>query len=150
MTASPERVKRRAATRFEMWAWSPVIVLRASLVITYLLYVYGAVIAFIAGIPIFSLLTPIGYTSVWAALSLPAALVAAIGSLTENWEKVEKWAALALTGLQSAYVLGVNAVGFAGGDLDRQYVGVISLIAIVLPAARFVYLAAQSGKRRRT
>lgn len=135
-------------SRFEVWAWSPVIVLRVSLVATYLLYVYGAVIAFIAGIPIFSLLAPEGYTSIWAALSLPAALVAAIGSISDRWEKVEKWAALALTALQSGYVLGVNSVGFALGDLGRQYVGVIAVIALIPPAVRFVYLAAQSGKVR--
>lgn len=143
------RRQQRQLTPLEQWAWSPVIVLRIALVIVYLLYVYGSVIAFLAGIPIFTLLTPEGYTSVWAALMMPAALVAAVGSLAERWEqRIEKWAALVLTALMSAYVIGVNAVGFASGDLDRQFVGVIALIAIVLPATRFVYLASQSGKAR--
>lgn len=105
-------------------------------------------IAFRAGVPIFTLLAWEGYTSLWALLMMPAAIIAAIGSLAERWERVEKWSALALTALQSGYVVGVNAVGFVGDDLGRQYVGVISLIAIVIPAVRFVYLAAQSGKRR--
>lgn len=142
------RRQQRQMTALEQWAWSPVIVLRVALVIVYLLYVYGGVIAFIAGIPIFTLLAPEGYTSLWAAALVPAAVVAAVGSLAERWENIEKWAALALTALQSGYVVGVNAVGFAGGDLTRQYVGVLSVIAIVLPATRFVYLAAQSGKKR--
>lgn len=146
--AASKRAQRRprAKTAVELWAWSPVIVLRVSLVIVYLLYVYAGVIAFQAGIPIFTLLTWEGYTSIWAALLVPAAIVAAIGSLADRWQRIEKWSTLALTALQSGYVIGLNAVGFIAGDLSRQYVGVIALIAIVLPATRFVYLAAQSGK----
>jgi hypothetical protein len=146
--SAESRARKREQTAFEVWFWSPVLVMRVSVVIIYMLYVYGAVIAFIAGIPIFNLLAPEGYTSVWALLLMPAAVLAAIGSLAQRWETLEKWAALALTALQSPYVIGVNVVGYAGGDLSRQYVGVISVIAIVLPAVRFVWLASQSGKKK--
>lgn len=131
-----------------MWFWSPVIVLRVALFLTYFVYVYASVIAFIAGVPILSLTTPEGYSSIWAVLLGLASLVAAIGSITDKWQKTEKWATLALSSLLLAYIGGLNIVGFLEGDLDRQFIGAIALIAGILPITRFVYLAAQSGKKR--
>lgn len=131
----------------EAWFWTPITVLRVSLITIYFLYVYGAWIAFRAGIPIFSLLTPPGYTSVWAALLGVAAITATISSLKMKWEKVERWAALGLSALMAAYCVGLNMQGYTEGDLDRQFIGVIAVIAIVLPFGRFLYLAAQSGKK---
>lgn len=135
-------------SRFALWAWSPVIVLRVALLIIYVLYVYAAGIAFIAGVPVFRLTTPEGYTAIWAILTAVAAVVAAVGSLTDRWQKIEKWATLVLSALLLAYIGGLNLVGYVEGDLDRQFIGVIALIAGVLPITRFVYLAAQSGKKR--
>lgn len=142
-----DRRARRSRSRFETWAWSPVIVLRVALVATYLLYVYAAIIAFVAGIPVFSLTTPEGYTSIWAVLLGVSALISAVGSVADHWDRIERWASLALSSLMLAYVGGLNIVGWVSGDLDRQFVGAIAIIAFVLPVTRFVYLAAQSGKR---
>lgn len=139
--------RNRPLSRFEVWAWSPIIVLRIALVIIYVLYGYASIVAFIAGIPLFDNVVDVtNFTSIWALLMGPAAVVAAIASTTHRWETMEKWAALVLTALQSGYVIGMNTAGFILGDLDRQYVAAVALIAIVLPATRFVYLAAQSGK----
>lgn len=135
-------------SRLAIWFWSPIIVLRVALMSTYLLYVYASVIAFRAGIPVFTLTTPEGYTSVWAVLVGVAALLAGIGSVTDRWQRLEKWAALALSALLMGYIGGLNLVGFVEQDLDRQFVGAIALIAGVLPITRFVYLAAQSGKKK--
>ncbi len=134
-------------SRLAIWAWSPVIVLRVALVITYVCYIYASVIAFIAGIPIFLLTAPEGYTSVWAVLLGVSAIVAAIGSTTDRWQSLERWASLGLSALLLAYIGGLNLVGFVEGDLDRQFIGAIALIAGILPITRFVYLAAQSGKK---
>jgi len=135
-------------SRLAMWVWSPVIVLRVALVITYVLYVYASIIAFIAGIPVFKLTTPEGYTSVWAVLLGSSAIVAAIGSTTDRWQALERWASLALSALLLTYIGGLNLVGFIEGDLDRQFIGAVALIAGILPITRFVYLAAQSGKKK--
>lgn len=137
-------------TRIGVWAWSPVIVLRVALVATYLMYVYASVIAFVAGVPIFNITTPQGYASIWAGVLGVSALVSAIGSLTDRWQKVEKWASLALSAMVLGYVGGLNLMGWLSGDLNRQFVGAIALIAGILPFTRFVYLAAQSGKRKPT
>ena len=134
-------------SQLAMWVWSPVIVLRVALVITYVLYVYASIIAFIAGIPVFKLTTPEGYTSVWAVLLGSSAIVAAIGSTTDRWQALERWASLALSALLLTYIGGLNLVGFIEGDLDRQFIGAVALIAGILPITRFVYLAAQSGKK---
>lgn len=142
-----DRVARRQRSRFEIWAWSPVIGLRVALVITYLLYVYASVIAFRAGIPVFSLTTWEGYTPAWAVILGTSAVLSAIGAITDDWQRLEKWASLVLTSMLIGYAGGLNLLGFFEGDLRRQFVGAIALIAMVLPATRFVYLAAQSGKR---
>jgi uncharacterized membrane protein YjjB (DUF3815 family) len=136
-------------SRWAIWAWSPVIVLRIALVGVYLGYVYASVIAFIAGVPIFRLTAPQGYTSIWAVLLGVSAVLSAIGSITDRWQQLEKWASLGLSSMMAAYVGGLNGVGFAEGDLNRQFAGAVAAIAFILPAVRFVYLAAQTGKRRR-
>lgn len=135
-------------SKFGIWFWSPVIVLRVALFGTYLLYVYAAIIAFRAGIPIFNLTAPDGYTSVWAVLLGVSATVCSVGSLTDRWQRLEKWAVAVLASLLLAYIGGLNLVGFVEQDLDRQFVGAIALIAGVLPITRYVYLAAQTGKKR--
>ncbi|MEU4016171.1 hypothetical protein AB0E56_13010 [Microbacterium sp. NPDC028030] len=135
-------------SRWGVWAWSPVIVLRVALVGVYLGFVYASVIAFIAGVPVFRLTAPEGYTSVWAVLLGTSSVLAAVGSITDRWQQLEKWASLVLSAMMLAYVGGLNGVGFVEGDLDRQFVGAIAFIAFILPAVRFVYLAAQSGKRK--
>ena len=135
-------------SRLAMWVRSPVIVLRVALVVTYVLYVYASIIAFIAGIPVFKLTTPEGYTSVWAVLLGSSAIVAAIGSTTDRWQALERWASLVLSALLLTYIGGLNLVGFIEGDLDRQFIGAVALIAGILPITRFVYLAAQSGKKK--
>lgn len=135
-------------SKWAVWAWSPVIVLRVALVGVYIGYIYASVIAFIAGVPVFRLTAPEGYTSIWAVFLGASSILAAIGSVTDRWQQLEKWASLGLASMMGAYVGGLNGVGFVEGDLDRQFIGAIAFIAFILPAVRFVYLAAQSGKRR--
>lgn len=135
---------------FARWAWGPAIVLRVSLVLTYALYVYGAIIAFLAGVPIFDLTTPQGWTSVWAVLLAVSAAFCMVGSVKDEWQAVEKWAALGLSSAVVAYIIPLNLVGYVEGDLNRQFVGVVATIAGVLPVGRFVYLVAQTGKLRIT
>ncbi len=135
-------------SKLAIWAWSPTIVLRLSLVTTYMLYVYASVIAFLVGVPILALTTPAGYTSIWAILLGFAAVASAVGSINDRWQQVEKWATLGLSSLLLTYIVPLNIQGFIEHDLTRQFGGVIALIAGLLPITRFVYLAAQSGKRK--
>jgi hypothetical protein len=134
-------------SKLAVWVWSPVIVLRIALFMTYIAYVYASVIAFIAGVPIFDLTSPPGYTSIWAVLLGASAVFSAVGSIADRWQKTEKWATLALSALLLAYIGGLNLMGWVEYDLTRQFVGAIAFIAGILPMTRFVYLAAQSGKR---
>lgn len=135
-------------TRFAVWAWSPVIVLRVSLVIVYLFWVYASVIAFVVGIPVFDLTTPHGYTPIWAVFLGGSAVASAIGSLSDAWQRVERWATLVLSATLLGYVGALNLTAWAEGDLTRQFGAVVAIIASVLPVTRFIYLAAQSGKAR--
>jgi len=142
-------IRERVPSRFETWAWSPIIVLRIALVITYLLFIYLGIISIRAGIPVFDLTALPGYATIWGALLTAAAIVAAVSSIAERWEYIERWASLAVSSLYLAYAGAVNIVGFVSGDIDRQTVGAALLIGLVLPACRFVYLAAQAGKARK-
>jgi len=133
---------------FARWAWGPAIVLRVSLVITYALYVYGGIIGFIAGVPIFDLTTPKGWTPVWAVLLGVSALFCMFGSIKDEWQRTERWADIGLSAAVLAYIIPLNLVGYVEGDLNRQFIGVIATIAGVLPIGRCVYLLAQTGKRK--
>jgi hypothetical protein len=141
-------MKERIPTKFEVWAWSPVIVLRIALVVTYLLYINFAVRSMIAGIPVFTLTAPAGYTLIWGALLAIAATTSAVGAIDDRWNGVERWASLALSSLMFAYVGAMNLVAFVSGDVNRQAVGAAVAIGLVLPVCRFVYLAAQAGKKK--
>lgn len=137
-------------SKFAIWAWSPIIVLRVALVATYVVWAFCATIAFIAGVPIFELTTPHGWTPIWALLLGISAIASAVGSLTDAWQKLERWSSLLLSGMILAYVGGLNIVAWGEGDLSRQFIGGVAFIAGILPITRFVYLAAQSGKRHAT
>lgn len=141
-----ERVKPQS--KLATWAWSPVIVLRVSLIGSYLISVYASMWAFLAGVPIFDLTAPHGYTAIWAGLFGASAAVAAIASTTDRWQKVEKWASGVLTIALITYTIPMNVVGFILHDLNRQFLGALSLGLLVLPATRYVYLALQTGKIR--
>jgi hypothetical protein len=138
----------RPKSRLAIWAWGPVIVLRFAVVSTYLGLVYASVIAFIAGVPIFELTTPQGWQPVWAVTLGTSAVIASIGSLSDKWQKLEMFAVAVVGAMMLAYVGGLNLRGFVDGDLDRQFIGVIAFIAAILPWTRFIYLAAQMGKRK--
>lgn len=148
-------IKRLAQVRKEVrqrsalmtWAWSPVIVLRIALVAVYFGYLYSSITAFIAGIPLFDLLGFMeGYTSVWAVLLFLSALFCFIAAFSNKFERLEKWASLVLMAVMAGYVIGMNLVAYGEGDVKRMFVGGIAFIAWVLPATRFGYLAAQTGK----
>lgn len=136
----------RPKSRLANWAWGPVIMLRIALVLTYLAYVYCSVVAFIAGVPILSFNSLPGYLPVWAALLGISAIVSAVGSLTDRWQKIERWATLVLSAMLLAYMGGLNISAWIEHDINRKFVGGIAVIASILPVARYIYLAAQSGK----
>lgn len=135
-------------TRFAVWAWSPIIVLRIALFLTYAFCVYGAIVAFIAGVPIFTLTTLPGYTPIWAVILGASAVASAIGAISDRWQRLERWASLVLSAMLLGYVGGMNIRALLEQDLSRQFAGAIAIIAMILPATRFIYLAAQSGKKR--
>lgn len=139
---------RRPRTRFEIWAWSPVIILRVALIVTYLIYIYSGIIAVIAGIPVFDLTQPPGYAAVWGSLLAVAALICSVGALDDRWQRWERWASLVLASLMIGYTGALNVIAFGTGDLNRMFVGGVACIALVLPACRFVYLASQTGKKK--
>lgn len=139
----------RTQSRFQIWASSPVIIFRIALISTYLLYIYAGIIAVIAGIPVFDLTAPAGYATIWGICLCIAAVVCAVGAVDDRWQVWERWASLVLSSLMIAYTGALNLLAYAEGDLTRMFVGGVAAIALVLPICRFIYLAAQTGKRRK-
>jgi hypothetical protein len=137
----------RRRTPFEVWAWSPVSILRVALVITYLIVVGFAVTSFIAGVPVFELTTPVGYTAPWAVLLCASAIAAAIGAVNDHWRQLERWASLMVTNLLLPYVAALHIIGYISGDPNRQAVSWVALGLLVLPLTRFLWLASQAGKK---
>lgn len=143
----PARREARRISKFETWAWSPIIVLRIALTTIYGVIFYAGIVAIVAGIPLFSLTAPVGYSAPWGAVLAVSALIASIASGHDSWQKVEKWAGGVMTVMLSGYVVGINIVGFVSQDPTRQFGGAIAIAAFVLPVTRVIYLAAQTGKK---
>ena len=135
-------------SRFHLWAWSPIIVLRVALVVTYLLYIYSGVVAIVFGIPVFALTAVDGYAPLWGVLMCVAAVVSAVGALTDRWQVWERWASLALSSLMLTYAAALNVIAWFEHDSTRMFVGAVAVIALVLPICRFSFLAAQAGKKK--
>ena len=140
----------REPTRFELWAWSPVIIFRVALISVYLICIYCGVMSVIAGVPVFDMTAPAGWHTLWGALLCLAAIVSAVSAIDDKWQVVERWASMLLSGLLLAYAGSLNYVAYVSGDLDRMFVGGVAVGLLVVPACRFGWLASRAGTRKVT
>lgn len=144
----------RTRSRVEEWAWSPVVVLRVGLVALYAINVYVAIVAFLAGVPVFTRTTPDGWQITWAVALMLSALIAAICvSIDEpahRHSKALRWAemisAAGVFVLAGTYSVALHVVGFGSGDQNRQVVAAVSVALFVLPFVRFLWLTSQLGR----
>lgn len=140
----------REPSRFEKWAFSEVAMIRVALVLVYLGYLYLALASLRAGVPAFTLTAPEAYTPIWAGLLALAGVNAAVAATSDRWMAWERWSSLAVSALMGAYVGTITILGYVTGDVNRQAVAAGLTIAFILPACRFLWLAAQTGKKRTT
>ncbi len=149
----PPRSRRpmRHQSRLEAWAtswpWSQIALYRVTLVAAYLLHIGFAAMAFYAGLPIFRLTAPDGYTRVWAIMLAIAALTSALGALADQLRVIERWSSLAVLALTLGYVVPLYEVGFLMNDANRQAVAVAATFMLLIPLSRFMWLASRAGRR---
>ena len=127
------------------WPEAPVVLPRLTLVIVYLLCVYDGILSILAGVPIFDVTQPVGYSAIWGALLAVSALLSAIFATTPRWERLERWSCLAVWSLLLAYVGALNFVAFVSADLDRYVVGGVAVGFFLIPFSRFLHLASKAG-----
>lgn len=114
----------------------------------YLLFAIYGLSSAIAGAPTISTAVSSAYAFGWSIALTVAAILALIGSLREQWEGLEKWAAVAVVGLLSTTV--VASFHLAGmGDVNRVAFSVLLVIVTLLPAARAAALIIQTTPRIR-
>lgn len=116
---------RRKPTRFELWAWSPVISFQIGLTAGYAALVNFGITGLIASPPSLDLTTPGWYGGYWASALIVGAVLAAIGSIGRKkwWSRIETVGATLLTLTIGSYALIVQFVAYGLGDADKIAAG---------------------------
>lgn len=148
--------KARTPNSFTKWAGEPVVIVRAGLVADYAINVYVAIMAVTAGVPVFSLTTPDGWTTVWATLLIIASVIATVcissdapaaAAMRPKWRVVEFVSTGAVWVFTGSYAAALHILGFVSQDDNRQTAAAVSLGLVVLPLFRWVYLTWRLGRR---
>lgn len=148
--ARARRRDPRTPTRFERWAWSPILAFRIGLTVGYLATVYFGVSAFIAGIPAFVITAPEGWTPIWATVLVIGGGVGAIGSVSDHkpWSRIELAGSWALFLTLGSYATVLLFLAYGNGDASRAAVGAGFVALGVQPAIRMVWLMSQLGRSK--
>lgn len=124
---------------------SPILVPRWMLTTKYVFFAVLGLLSAIGGIETLNILTFEGYTTYWSALLVPAAMIAAWGSMSEDRDRVEKWGAVVVTALLGSWSIAAIIRAVAEGDLGRSAGALTVLIMTLLPATRAVWLLRRAG-----
>lgn len=130
----------------------PIIIPRWALVLAYLGFLALGVASAIVGVPSLQEATWRSYTLYWATGLAVFALFGALGALRAVWEAIEKWAAVGISAILSAYTF-ANLVMLLeparhGFTAARFAFVVILLILNLLPMARALSLLRRTGLHR--
>lgn len=144
----PERAVRKL-TRFERWAWSPVVSFQIGLTAGYLGMIFFGVSAFIANIPVFEETAPDGWSQYWGAALVTGGILGAIGSIDRHkvFEMVELFGAAATSLSVGTYALSLLFMAYTTGDNDRAAIAA-AMVALTLPVlVRTLWLSSQSLRK---
>jgi len=146
----PKRVQRpRVPSKFEIWAWSPVISFQVGLTMSYLAMIYFGVSAFIAEVPTFRVTAPDGWTIWWASALVIGGVLASIGSVSRfKWfERAELVGSILITLTIGSYASIMLFLAYALGDIDRAAGGAGYIALLMGPLVRMLWLASQSLRK---
>lgn len=114
-------VDKRRYTRFEVWAWSPIISFQVGLTAGYVALVYFGISGLISQPPSFDTTVPEWYVGYWAIALIVGAALSAFGSISRNkwFERLETVGSTLLTLTIGSYALIVLWLAYAVGDSDK-------------------------------
>lgn len=148
----PPRIPRRTQrklSKFEVWAWSPVISFQIGLTAAYLAMIYFGLSAAFAQVPAFRHTAPDGWTIYWAIALVLGGMLAALGSISrvKVFEVLELLGSLLITLTVGSYAAVVLFLAYGYGDVDRASSGA-GFVALVVPIlVRMLWLASQSLRK---
>lgn len=116
------RKRARQLSRFEIWAWSPVISFQVGLTAGYFALIYFGVAAMFASPPSITMTTPDGYEGFWAAALAGGAALSALGSVAQRskvFQRIETVGASLLSLTVGSYASIMTWLAYADGEYDR-------------------------------
>lgn len=139
------RKKTRRLSRFEIWAWSPVISFQVGLTASYAALSYFGITSVIATPPSINATTPEEYGGFWAIALIVGAISAAVGSITRRkwFRRVETMGATLLSLTVGSYAAILTWLALGVGDSDKL-AGSAGFTALAIPVIiRMMWLYSQ-------
>lgn len=147
--AEIDTVQRRRLSRFEIWAWSPIVSFQVGLTGGYLALIYFGISGLIANPPAFTNFSPEGYGGFWAIFLILGAMIASLGSISRHkwFERMETIGASILSVTVGSYALLVLFIAYGVGDPTR-IAGGAGFTALTIPILiRTMWLYSQLLRR---
>lgn len=144
---------------FAQWARSQVATYRTGLVLTYLFMIYFGYSCLTAGVPVFDIAAPEGWTPIWAPMVMIGGLIAACGAVRAgsepvtpqvrffNWVELVGSTILFLT--LFVYAGSLLVLGYVFHDDGRVAVGSGFVALGVHPAIRMAWLTFRPHRARK-
>lgn len=145
----PKRGFRRGPSKFEIWAWSPVVSFQVGLTAGYLAMIYFGVSAFIAKIPAFLHTAPDGWSLYWAVALTIGGIFASIGSVSRlKWFEVAELLGSSLITLTvGSYAAVLLFLAYSGHQASQAAAGAGFVVLTVPVLVRMLWLASQSLRK---
>jgi len=145
----PKRTIGRGPSKFELWAWSPVISFQVGLTAGYLAMIYFGISAIIAQIPEFRHTAPDGWSIWWAIALVIGGALASVGSVS-RW----RWFSLAelvgstlITLTVGSYAAVLLFLAYVGHEVGQAAAGAGFVVLTVPVLVRMLWLASQSLRK---
>lgn len=141
--------RTRDLTRFERWAWSPVLSFQVGLTAGYLAMIYFGISAMLATVPTIQEWSPEGWAFYWAIALVVGGVLGSIGSVhrTKLFERLELAGAGLVSMTVGSYALLLLFLAYGLGDFHRASGG-SGFIALVVPVlVRTFWLASQTRRK---
>lgn len=140
---------RRMPSRFELWAWSPVVSFQIGLTASYLGMIYFGVSAYLANPPVFDLTAPDGWATAWSIALMLGGALGAIGSINRKlwFERLELLGSSLGSLTIGSYACILLFLAYAQDDASRAAVGA-GMVALMAPIlVRAFWLASQTLRK---
>ena len=139
----------RKLTRFERWAWSPVVSFQIGLTLSYLGLIFFGITSFIANVPVFQITAPEWWSQYWATALGVGGIMGFFGSIHRRkpYETLELFGSAISALALGSYALSLLFVAYGIGDINRA-TSATSMVVLTIPfLVRTLWLSSQSLRR---